>query len=396
MKLIRRNKYMDDLYSLKNTPDIKIITGVRRCGKSFLMNMFIDELKTSEPESNIVRINFNDYENNELMDYKKLHAYIMDNYREDKINYLFIDEVQMCKNFEVTINSIHNKMIYDIYLTGSNAFLLSSDLATLFTGRYMEVEVFPFSFKEFVEYFDFNDDYNAFEKYVEYGGFPGSFIYEDTRKKINYINNVIDVVILKDIIKRNGVSDEANMNKIVSFLMDNISNLTTSNKIANYLISQGLKIDHKTVDNYLEYLCRAFVFYKVKRYDIKGQTYLQTNDKYYLVDTSARAARLGHRNLDVGRVYENIVAIELLRRGYELYVGKLYQKEIDFVAIKGNEKIYIQVSDNITAKETLERELEPLRKIKDAYPKILIANTRFSNYDIEGIKVLDLTKWLLS
>lgn len=396
MKLIRRNKYMDDLYSLKNTPDIKIITGVRRCGKSFLMNMFIDELKISEPESNILRINFNDFENNELMDYKKLHAYIMDNYKKDKINYLFIDEVQMCKNFEVTINSIHNKMIYDIYLTGSNAFLLSSDLATLFTGRYMEVEVFPFSFKEFVEYFDFNDNYNAFEKYVEYGGFPGSFIYEDASKKTNYINNVIDVVILKDIIKRNGVSDEAIMNKIVSFLMDNISNLTTSNKIANYLTSQGLKIDHKTVDNYLEYLCRAFVFYKVKRYNIKGQTYLQTNDKYYLVDTSARAARLGHRNLDVGRVYENIVAIELLRRGYELYVGKLYQKEIDFVAIKGNEKIYIQVSDNITAKDTLERELEPLRKIKDAYSKVLIANTRFSNYDIEGIKVLDLTKWLLS
>lgn len=272
----------------------------------------------------------------------------------------------MCKNFEITINSIHNKMIYDIYLTGSNAFLLSSDLATLFTGRYMEVEVFPFSFKEFVEYFDFNDDYNAFEKFVEYGGFPGSFVYEDASKKTNYINNVIDVV------------------------------LTTSNKIANYLMSQGLKIDHKTVDNYLEYLCRAFVFYKVKRYDIKGQTYLQTNDKYYLVDTSARVARLGHRNLDVGRVYENIVAIELLRRGYELYAGKLYQKEIDFVAIKGNEKIYIQASDNITAKDTLERELEPLRKIKDAYPKVLIANTRFSNYDLEGIKVLDLTKWLLS
>lgn len=396
MKLIRRNKYMDDLYSLKNTPDIKIITGVRRCGKSFLMNMFIDELKISEPESNILRINFNDFENNELTDYKKLHAYIMDNYKKDKINYLFIDEVQMCKNFEVTINSIHNKTIYDIYLTGSNAFLLSSDLATLFTGRYMEVEVFPFSFKEFVEYFDFNDDYNAFEKFVEYGGFPGSFVYEDASKKTNYINNVIDIVILKDIIKRNGVSDEANMNKIVSFLMDNISNLTTSNKIANYLMSQGLKIDHKTVDNYLEYLCRAFVFYKVKRYDIKGQTYLQTNDKYYLVDTSARVARLGHRNLDVGRVYENIVAIELLRRGYELYAGKLYQKEIDFVAIKGNEKIYIQASDNITAKDTLERELEPLRKIKDAYPKVLIANTRFSNYDLEGIKVLDLTKWLLS
>ena len=396
MKLIRRNEYMDDLYSLKNTPDIKIITGVRRCGKSYLMNMYIEELQKSEPESNFVRINFNDFENEELKDYKKLHEYIMDNYKNDKTNYLFIDEVQMCRNFEIAINSIHNKMIYDIYLTGSNAFLLSSDLATFFTGRYMEIEVFPFSFKEFKEYFDESDDYNLFQKYTEIGGFPGSYIYNQSDKKLNYVNNVIDVVILKDIIKRNAVSNEATMNKIVSFLMDNISNLTTSNRIANYLTSQGLKIDHKTVDNYLKYLCKAFVFYKVKRYDIKGQTYLQTNDKYYLVDTSARMARLGHRNLDYGRVYENIVAIELLRRGYELYVGKLYQKEVDFVALKGNEKIYIQVSDNISQKETLERELAPLRQIKDAYPKILIANTRLPDYDIEGIKIFDLTKWLLS
>lgn len=396
MKLIRRDKYMDDLFSVKNTPDIKIITGVRRCGKSFLMNAFIEELKKKEPDANIVRINFNDIEDEHLKDYKALHEYVMNRYQEDKANYLFIDEVQMCPNFELAVNSIRTKMIYDIYLTGSNAFLLSSDLATLFTGRYIEIEVFPFSFKEFKAYFDDQDDYKAFEKYVDYGGFAGSYLYADNSKRRAYINNVIDVVILKDIIRRNSVNNEDVMNRIVSFLMDNISNLTTSNGIANYLTSKGSKIDHKTVDNYLNYLCRAFIFYKVKRYDIKGKTTLLTKDKYYLVDVGARTARLGHRNLDTDRVFENIVAIELLRRGYELYVGKLYQKEVDFVAMRGNEKIYIQVSDNISSEETLTRELEPLWQIRDAYPKMLIANTRVPNYDIEGIQVLDLTKWLLS
>ena len=397
MKILRRNKYMNDLYSLKNTPDIKIITGVRRCGKSFLMNMFIDEIKQIEPNSNIVRINFNDIENEYLKDYKKLHEYIMAKYVKGKLNYLFIDEIQMCSNFELAINSVHNKMIYDIYLSGSNAFLLSSDLATLFTGRYMEVEVYPFSFQEFKQYFDEDDIYLAFDKYLEYGGFSGSYVYQDNdNKRVAYINNIIDVTILKDIIKRYSVSNEGCLNKIVSYLMDNISNLTTANGISKYLTSQGFKIDHKTVDNYLSYLCNAFIFYKIKRYDIKGKTYLLTNEKYYLVDNGARIARLGHRNIDYGRIFENIVAIELLRRGYELYVGKLYQNEIDFIALKGNEKLYIQVSDNISDESTLEREIKPLRQIKDQYPKILIANTKAPNYDIEGIHVLDLVSWLLS
>lgn len=396
MRIIRRDKYMNDLYAVKNSPDIKIITGVRRSGKSFLMKMYIDELERIETNINIVRINFNDLENEYLKDYQLFHDFIMKRYDKTKTNYLFIDEVQMCPNFELAINSIHNKRIYDIYLTGSNAFLMSSDLATLFTGRYIEIEVFPFSLKEFKEYFNENDDYQAFDRYLQYGGFPGSYVYSDEDKRLSYVNNVIDAVILKDIIKRNVVRETSIMNKLVSFLMDNISSLTSPNAISNYLTSKGSKIDHKTIDTYLDYLSRAFVFYKVKRYDIKGKTYLLTNNKYYLVDIAPRIARLGHRNIDSGRLFENLVAIELMRRGYEIYVGKLYQKEVDFVAVKGNEKFYIQVADNISSPDTLERELNPLRQIKDAYPKMVIANTRSLDYDIEGIKILDLAKWLLS
>lgn len=396
MRIIRRDKYMSDLYAVKNSPDIKIITGVRRSGKSFLMKMYIDELERIETNINIVRINFNDLENEYLKDYQLFHDFIMKRYDKTKTNYLFIDEVQMCPNFELAINSIHNKRIYDIYLTGSNAFLMSSDLATLFTGRYIEIEVFPFSLKEFKEYFNENDDYQAFDRYLQYGGFPGSYVYSDEDKRLSYVNNVIDAVILKDIIKRNAVRETSIMNKLVSFLMDNISSLTSPNALSNYLTSKGSKIDHKTIDTYLDYLSRAFVFYKVKRYDIKGKTYLLTNNKYYLVDIAPRIARLGHRNIDSGRLFENLVAIELMRRGYEIYVGKLYQKEVDFVAVKGNEKFYIQVADNISSSDTLERELNPLRQIKDAYPKMVIANTRSLDYDIEGIKILDLAKWLLS
>lgn len=396
MRIIRRDKYMNDLYAVKNSPDIKIITGVRRSGKSFLMKMYIDELERIETNINIVRINFNDLENEYLKDYQLFHDFIMKRYDKTKTNYLFIDEVQMCPNFELAINSIHNKRIYDIYLTGSNAFLMSSDLATLFTGRYIEIEVFPFSLKEFKEYFNESDDYQAFDRYLQYGGFPGSYVYSDEDKGLSYVNNVIDAVILKDIIKRNAVRETSIMNKLVSFLMDNISSLTSPNAISNYLTSKGSKIDHKTIDTYLDYLSRAFVFYKVKRYDIKGKTYLLTNNKYYLVDIAPRIARLGHRNIDSGRLFENLVAIELMRRGYEIYVGKLYQKEVDFVAVKGNEKFYIQVADNISSSDTLERELYPLRQIKDAYPKMVIANTRSLDYDIEGIKILDLAKWLLS
>lgn len=396
MKIIKRTKYLNELISLKNKPDIKIITGVRRSGKSMLLNEYIKYIEEVENDANIIRVDFNRIMFDDIKNYKKLNKYIRDKYVPKVNNYVFIDEVQMCDKFELAVNDLYESKEYDIYITGSNAFLLSSDLATLFTGRYFEVEVFPFSFLEYCTYFEKENIHDAFDKYTLEGGFSGSYLYKQSNQKYDYISNVLDVVILKDIMKRNGVSDKIAMENIVSFLLDNISNLTTPTKIANRLNDDGVSITHKTVRNYISYLCDGFVFYKVKRFDIRGNGYLRTNEKYYLVDQGFRFAKLGTRYFDYGRVYENIVALELIRRGYEIYVGKLYQKKVDFVALKGSEKIYIQVSDNITRENTLERELAPLRLIKDSYPKILLANTRHDNYDISGIKIIDIANWLLN
>ena len=395
MKIINRQDYIQKLIALKNKPDIKIITGVRRSGKSMLLTEFSKYIITMESNANIIRINFNLLEFDDLKDYKKLNLYIRNRYIEGVNNYVFIDEVQMCPKFELAINDLYETQNFDIYITGSNAFLLSSDLATLFTGRYFELEVFPFSFKEFCEYYNLYDDKNALEKYVKQGGFAGSYLYENEEDKLKYISNVLNVVVLKDIMKKNNVTDVIAMDNILSFLLDNVSNLTTTNKISNRLNSVGVSIDHKTVGNYISYLCSGYVFHKIKRYDIRGSLYLQTNEKYYAIDHSFRLAKLGTRYFDFGRIYENIVAIELLRRGYEVYVGKLYQKEIDFVAIKENEKIYIQVADNIDNLETLERELTPLKSIRENYPKMVIANTKHFEYDNAGIRIIDLSEWLL-
>lgn len=395
MKKIKRLNYLEQLILLQNTPDIKIITGVRRSGKSMLLEEYIDYIKENDSNANIIYINFHKIEFDEIKNYKKLNSYIKNYFIADKNNYLFIDEVQLCNQFEIAINDLYDSRDYDIYLTGSNAFLLSSDLATLFTGRYIEVKVYPFSFSEYVEYYDLSSNINvAFDKYVIEGGFAGSYLYKLDSQKVSYINNVIDVVVLKDIMKKNNVANEQAMQNLTEYLMDNIGNLTSQRNISDVLNRNGISIDHKTVSNYIRYLCQGFIFYKVKRYDIKGKGYLETNEKYYLVDSGARFAKLGKRNLDYGRVYENIVAMELLRRGYEIYVGKLYQKEVDFVAMKGNEKLYIQVSDNIFSPDTLERELASLKQIKDSYPKVLIANTNHDEYDIEGIKVIDIANWL--
>ena len=395
MKIIKRNDYLQKLLSYKDKPDIKVITGVRRSGKSMLLNEYIKIIETEPGNINIIRIDYNRIEFDDIKEYRKLNTYIWDKYKEGFKNYLFIDEVQMCEKFEVAVNDVYESKKFDIYITGSNAFLLSSDLATLFTGRHFEIKVLPFSFSEYLDYFEYKNIDEAFEKYTLEGGFAGSYLYELDEQKTEYIANVLDVVILKDIMKKNNVTDQLAMENIVSFLLDNIANITSPYGITRNLVSDGVAIDHKTVGNYLKYLCEGFAFYKIKRFDIKGSGYLKTNEKYYLVDHSFRFAKLGKRYFDYGRLYENIVAIELIRRGYSLYVGKLYEKEIDFVAMKGSEKIYIQVADNITRDETLQRELNPLRQIKDFYPKILIANTRHDDYDIDGIKVFDIARWLL-
>ncbi len=396
MKIIARKQYLNELLSLKNKPDIKVVTGVRRAGKSMLLNEYIKEIQKIEKDANIIRVDFNRMMFDDIKDYKKLHAYIIERHAPSVNNYVFIDEVQMCNKFELVINDLYESKDFDIYITGSNAFLLSSDLATLFTGRYFEIEVFPFSFSEYCDYYGYQNINDAFDKYTLEGGFAGSYLYESDKQKSDYIANVLDVVVLKDIMKRNGVHDKIAMENIVAFLLDNISNLTTPSKITNKLNDDGISIDHKTVGNYISYLCEGYIFYKIKRFDIRGNGYLKTNEKYYLVDQGFRFAKLGKRYFDYGRLYENIVALELLRRGFDIYVGKLYQKEVDFVAIKGSEKLYIQVADNISREETLERELTPLRQINDSYPKILIANTRHDVYDIGGIKVFDLARWLFN
>lgn len=395
MKLIKRTQYLEKLIRVIGTPDIKVITGVRRSGKSKLLEAFRNYIEQNIPNHNIIQINFNLLEFDHLLAYRPLYDYINAQYAEDKANFVLIDEVQMCANFEKAINSLHASEKFDIYITGSNAFLLSSDLATLFTGRTFEIKVFPFSFSEYMQYFEHSEKYAALDHYLLEGGMAGSYLYKDQNAKYDYIADVFNTLIVRDIRKKYKIRNMQLMDRIVDFLMDNISNLTSVSNIINTFSGLKEKANHVTVSSYMQYLCNAFAFYKIRRYDIKGKKYLSSSDKYYLSDHTFRYAKLGTKNMDYGRILENVVAIELLRRGYEVYVGVLYKKEIDFVAIKRNEKIYIQVSDNISDERTFERKVSPLLQIKDAYPKMVIARTRHDEYQYEGIRIVDIADWLL-
>lgn len=396
MKTIVRKNYLNRIIELKDTPDIKIITGIRRSGKSKLMQSYIEYLKTNCDNINIIFIDFMDLEFEEIKEYHALHSYVEQHYVAGKMNYLFVDEVQMCPKFELAINSLYSKGKYDIYITGSNAFLLSADLATLFTGRYIEIHVFPFSFQEYCEYYsDVSDKDKLFDEYSFKGGLAGSYLYPNDRDRVTYIKEVYETIVTRDLVQKYALPDTTVLQRLSEFLMDNISNLTSPNKVSQLLTANNVSTSHVTVRKYIKYLCNAFVFYDIKRYDIRGKKYLESSEKFYLCDTGIRYAILGSRNMDYGRVYENMVCIELLRRGYDVYVGKLYQKEIDFVAQRGSEKIYIQVSDNISAQETFEREYSPLLQIRDAYPKMIIARTRHPKYSYEGIMIYDIAEWLL-
>ena len=394
MKIIERN-YLKDLISIIGTPDIKVITGVRRSGKSKLLEQFKEYIEKNIKNYNIIYINFSLLEFEQLNEYHKLNNYIESKYIQNKNNFVLIDEVQMCKGFERTINSLHASEKYDIYITGSNAFLLSSDLATLFTGRTFEIEIFPFSFEEYLKYYQYKDIDLAFDKFVLDGGMAGSYLYENEEKRYNYILDVYKTLIVRDINEKYNIKNNELLDNLTNFMMDNISNITSVRNITNSLNKFDSTLNHKTIGSYIQYLCNAFLFYKVKRYDIQGKRYLESLDKYYLVDQTFKYAKLGIKNMNYGRSYENIIAIELLRRGYDIYVGELYNTEIDFVAMKRNEKIYIQVSDNIEEEKTFSREVNSLLKIKDAYPKMLIARTKHENYLYEGIQIYDLARWLM-
>ncbi|MCQ2078289.1 MAG: ATP-binding protein [Bacteroidaceae bacterium] len=394
MKLIERTSYLNRLKRVQGTPDIKVITGIRRCGKSKLMEAFIAYLQSLESNVNIIHINFNLSEYKSLRMADKLEQYVLEQYKQGQENVLCIDEVQLCTDFESAINSLHARECFDIYLTGSNAFLLSSDLATLFTGRTMEIKVYPFSFAEFIRYFDSSDIQQSFDDYVMQGGMAGSYLYSDMKDKYKYIADVYDTLILRDIRQKYNLRNYYLMDCLSDYMLDNVSNLTSVRNVAQTLCSAQLSTNGKTVGAYIQYLCLAFAFYKMRRFDIRGKKYIASQDKYYLADHAFRFAKLGTKNLDYGRIYENIVAIELQRRGYEVYVGTLYQKEIDFVAMRGNEKIFIQVSDDLSNQETFKREYTPLLQIKEAYPKLIIARTRHPRYDYQGIQIIDLAEWL--
>lgn len=398
MKIIEREKYICKLINVIGTPDIKVITGVRGSGKFKLLEVFKEYLIKNNSNSNIIHINFNLKEYDNLKSADSLYDYVTKNYKSNKDNYVLIDEIQMCKDFEKVINWLHAEEKYDIYITGSNAFLLSSDLATLFTGRTFEIEMYPFSLKEFCEYYNYQDADEAFNKYVFEGGMAGSYLYKTDIERYDYLKNVYNALIVRDIVQKYKIRNTKLLDELSDFLMDNISNITSSRSITKELEKKSTtnkNISDKTINNYIKYLCNAFAFYKVRRYDIQGKKYLSSQDKYYLVDPSFKYALIGTKNMNYGRIYENIVAIELLRRGYEIYVGMLYNKEIDFVAMKRNEKLYIQVSDDISNEDTFKREVSPLLQIKDAYPKILIANTKHDTYQYEGIKVINISNWLM-
>ena len=397
MRLISRPHYINQLSGVMNTPDIKIVTGIRRSGKSKLLSAFADYIRQIDSTANIIEIDLTKLRFEKLKEYLALNEYVEKQYKEGVNNYLMIDEVQLCGGFELTINSLHSEEKYDIYLTGSNAFLLSSDLATLFTGRHIEIHVFPFSFKEYCTYFEIADSnmQEAFTDYIQVGGLSGAYPYSRTTDREKYIRDVYETILIRDLVDKYKLGNPTMMKRMSHYLMDNIGNISSSRNISGSFVADGVDANHKIVGRYIDYLCNAFVFYEAKRYDVKGKTYLQSLSKYYLADTGIRFAELGKRNMDWGRMLENIVFIELLRRGYEVYVGKLYQKEIDFVAMKGGEKIYIQVSDDISAETTFKREVEPLLKIRDAYPKLLLARTRNEETDYEGIRIVDIPRWLL-
>ena len=396
MKIIPRDTYLDKMIRVINTPDIKVITGVRRAGKSKLLELFKEYVINNIDNANIIHINYNKKEFDNLLTGDELYNYISSKYIKNKENFVLIDEIQKCKGFEDAINSVHAEEKYNIYITGSNAFLLSSDLATLFTGRTFKIDVYPFSFNEYNSYFNYDNPYLSINSYINDGGMAGSYLYDNKEDKNAYLKDIYKTLILRDIVQKYNIKNEPLLNKLSDYLLDNISNITSSTKIENYLKNDLETGDHKTISNYLDYLCNAFAFYRVRRYDIKGKTYLKSQDKYYLVDTSFRRAILGRKEEDYGRILENIVAIELLRRGYDIYVGKLYDKKIDFIAIKNEVQMYIQVCDNIKNEKTLNRELSPLLSIKDGYKKIIIARLNHEGFIKNGIEIIDISDWLLN
>ncbi|MBE6841520.1 MAG: ATP-binding protein [Ruminococcus sp.] len=395
---IERKEYLDKLISLKDKQIIKVITGIRRCGKSTLMEIFQDYLRENKTdETQIISINLEDYDFDELREPKELYKYIKQRLQKDKMTYIFIDEIQQCRDFPRVIDSLYIKENTDIYLTGSNADLLSSEIATLISGRYIEVSMLPLSFKEYVLSTGSKSDLQKkYREYLEISSFPYALNLKDQPKEIrDYLDSIYNTIVIKDIAGRKKIHDTMILESVTRFIFDNIGNPLSSKKIADTMTSNGRKTDAKTIEKYITALTESFIIYEARRFDIKGKEYLKTLGKYYAVDMGMRYALLGSRSTDVGHILENVVYLELIRRGFRVSVGKLDILEVDFVAEEPHRIIYYQVATTVRDEKTLQRELAPLQKINDHYQKFILTLDEDPQADYNGIRRVNVLEWLI-
>ena len=401
MEKIKREDYLSILRNFKDKQIIKVITGIRRSGKSTLLEIFQDYLKeTGVKEEQIVSINFENADYEGLQDRRKLYEYLKSKLIKNKKTYIFLDEIQNVYEFEKTVDSLFINKDVDLYITGSNAYLLSSELATLLTGRYIEIKMLPLSFKEYMSAFEDKTDISMkFRKYLRYSSFPQAIeLYNANPNNIElFLDGIYNTILFKDVMQRKGITDKNVLERTTKYLYDNIGNRTSVKTISDNIEGLSKNNSYNTVSNYVEALIASYMVYKVNRYDIKGKELLKTQEKYYAVDIGLRYHILGQNaGRDMGHIIENIVYLELLRRGYKVYIGKLDDMEIDFVARNSENTIYYQVALTVREEKTLERELQSLRKINDNYPKFILTMDEDLDADFEGIKKLNLLDWLMT
>jgi len=396
MKRIYREQYVEKLISLKDKNIIKVLTGIRRAGKSTILQEFKEYLlKNGVSEKNIIFINLDDKSYRNLLDADLLHDYILNNTDEKKQNYVFLDEIQNVPGFEKCIDSLFLRENLDIYITGSNSYMLSGELATYLTGRYIQIHVLPLSFKEYLQYYGETDELKKYNDFVTYGGFPYLINLEKSHEKLEYLDSIYNTVIMKDVINRKKVNDPMMLESICRFLFDSIGSSISTKKISDTLSSNGRKNSVHTVEEYLNALLESYILYKVNRFDIKGKELLKTQEKYYLSDIGLRTYLLGNSlGKDLGHIFENIIFLELKRKGYKIYVGKDNDNEVDFVCETENDVIYVQVSLSVRDENTLRRELKPLESIQDHYKKYLITLDYDTN-NYNGIKQISAMDFLL-
>lgn len=398
MKRIERHVYLDKLIAFKDKNLIKVITGIRRCGKSTIMEIYHDWLCLhGVRKEQIVYLNFEDYDIYELRDPRNLYAYIKSRIQADKMTYIFFDEIQHVKDFPDVVNSLNLKPTVDLYITGSNAYMLSSEIATLLSGRYVEIAMLPLSFKEYVEGSGGATNLpQAYADYITKSSFPYALELDTPAEISDYLNGVYNTIVVKDIMSRKKLPDVMMLESVIRFAADNIGNMLSSKRIADIMTAEGRKIDQKTVERYLSALCETFFVYEAKRYNIKGRQLLKTLGKYYLVDIGLRRMLLGSRSFDAGRILENVVYIELLRRQKKVYVGKMDSLEVDFVAVDENGIAYYQVAATVRDEATLKRELTSLQQINDQYPKYILTLDEDPTADYNGIQRVNALKWLMT